>query len=120
MSVKTTGAEFKSYITSLDPAFWPEDSYYDDDVLIVDGVDVSEQYDFVVRDMPDSARVTIECGTVYKNANDREGVSLAAHFKRWRKAQHTAFLAIEVPKNMLESIREMVRAAGGKITRGNP
>lgn len=106
MSVKMTGAEYKRYMASDDPAFWPKDSFIDDTEVTVNG----DVYDGDDSSIPDAADVVIVEGSYFKNY-DSDGISLEAHFKRWRKAQSTVALVFDVPKDKEEVVREAVKAA---------
>jgi len=109
MAVKTTGAEFKAFYS--DESIWPEDSWHDDAILSVDGVDQSDGID--VDTLSDTATVMIEGGYV-KGLEDEEP-SLEAYFKRWRKKQNTVMFAVSCDKSVADAVKAAIRAAGGKV-----
>lgn len=115
MATKTTGVEYKAYIAETDPKWWPEGSYMDDDVVLIDGaaMDCSA---FDLAALPDSAAVVIECGTYYSNGIDSDPIALETHFKRWRKAQTTVRFAVEVHRDKLEALKLAIKAAGGVVS----
>lgn len=113
MTTKATGAELKAFYS--DKAAWPGedgDTWHDDELILVEGAKV-EGYE----NIPDDAKVTIEGGVVFsKSWDDESAPSFETHFKRWRKTQNTAFLAVECPKDKLDAVKAAIRAAGGKVT----
>lgn len=108
MSAKTTGIEFKRFYN--DPAFWPDGAYHDDDVVIVDGV---EHEDLDLDKIPDNAKVVIECGVVFFPGG--EMVAFDTYFRRWKKAQTTRTIVVEVDASKLDAVVAAVKAAGGKV-----
>lgn len=117
MSVKTNGAEYKAYINDADPKFWPEGAWMDDEVLLVNGEKVGEDnFDFDYTKLNDADEVVLECGSYYKSEGDRNQIELITHFKRWRKAQATVRIAVEVYKDKLESLKTVIKANGGRIS----
>jgi hypothetical protein len=112
MTTKATGAELKRFYN--DPAYWPGDqgnTWHEDEIVLVDGKTVEEY-----ADVADDAKVTIDGGVVLSSRwDEEEAPSFETHFKRWRKAQSTAFLSVECPKDKLEAVKAAIRAAGGKV-----
>ena len=115
METKTTGAEYKAYIADDDPKWWPDGSYIDDDLILVDGQPMDDA-GFDATTLHDNAAVVIECGTYYSNGIDGDPKSLEAHFKRWRKAQTTVRIAVEVHRDKLESLKLAIKAAGRVVS----
>ena len=115
MSTKTTGAEYKAYMNESDPKWWPKDAYMDDELLTVDGKSTSEQDNFDSSHLPDDAIVIIESGTYHESYDDDDPISLETHFKRWRKAQTTVRIAVEVHKDKLDSLMTAIKANGGRV-----
>jgi len=113
MTVKTTGAEFKRFYN--DATFWPQDAWHEDEEFEVDGEPISE--DLAIEDVPDNATVKITGGCVLglPDRQDGEGLSLESFFKKWRKVQNTVVLVVECDKSILDSLKEAVRAAGGRV-----
>lgn len=114
MPTKTTGAEYKAYLEEKDPQWWPENAYMDDEVLTVNGKSNENDFSFDSSKLEDSDVVVIECGSYFKDLVS-ESTSLEAHFKRWRKAQNTAWCSFECPKDKLDAVKAAIKAAGGKV-----
>jgi len=116
MSVKTTGAEYKAYLNDTDPQFWPEGAWMDDEVLLVNGKEVGEDnFDFDYMKLNDADSVILECGSYYKSVADRDPIELVTHFKRWRKAQTTAYISVSVDKTRIDELKAMLKTFGAKI-----
>lgn len=103
--MKTTGALWKEYLAS-----WPEAQWFDDSDETVNG-----QAGDAVGDVPDDAVVEFTSGVVYENAEDREGVSLTSHFRKWLKARDSLTLVVSIPKDAEAQFREAVRACRGTV-----
>ncbi|MDR9836893.1 MULTISPECIES: hypothetical protein [Herbaspirillum] len=110
MTAKTSGAEFKQFYN--DKAFWPEDAWHEDSVILVDG---KPHEDLSDNQIADSAKVVIDSGHVFFSREDSAGVSMATFFNRWRKVQNMRTLAVEVPLDKMEAVIAAIKAAGGKI-----
>jgi hypothetical protein len=110
--IKTTGAEIK--------AFWNDQTYWgecavEEEVVTVNGKEIAEG-EFDTRDLLDNDRVTIDGGFVWDQRDEFEfDCDLSTFFRRWRKQQTTAFLAVEVPKEKADAVRAAIVAAGGKV-----
>lgn len=107
MVTKTTGAEWKAY--HADPQTWPKGAWYEDCVIIVDGIEVED-----LDDVQAVSQVIIDGGVYWPSEDMVEGVSLEAHFRRWRKAQTVERIVVEVPKEKAMLFREVMRRHGGK------
>ncbi|WP_413460667.1 hypothetical protein [Herbaspirillum huttiense] len=83
MTAKTSGAEFKQFYN--DKAFWPEDAWHEDSVILVDG---KPHEDLSDSQIADSAKVVIDSGHVFFSREDSAGVSMVTFFNRWRKVQN--------------------------------
>lgn len=117
MGVKTNGAEYKAYIADTDPKFWPDGSFIDDDVLIVNGTTHgSDDLTLDTSAFKDEDEVIIHCGSFYQSAREDDPISLETHFKRWRKAQSTVRIAVEVHKDKLDGLMTAIKANGGRVT----
>lgn len=96
MTVKTTGLQYKAFIKSQDPAFWPEGAWMDDAEVVVDGRpwngDVDEDQ------ISDTAEVRVTGGVVFLSEDADDGPSVEAHLKRWLKAQTTMVVMVEIDK----------------------
>jgi hypothetical protein len=110
MTTKTTGAEFWRFYN--DRNFWPEGSWHDDTLILVNGEEVG---DYTRETIPDDAKVVIEGGIVYLDERGKDDVAFESYFRRWRRVQSTASLTVEVPKDKLEAVKAAIRAAGGKV-----
>ena len=108
--VKVTGAEWNRFYS--DAEWWPDGAWHEDEDLTVDGEEPPEDFDFAT--VPDSAMINLSGGVVYLNVR-KEGPSLEAYFKRWRKRQTTTVLVVEVPNKAVDSVRAAISAAGGKV-----
>lgn len=117
METKTTGAELKAF--NNDDSYWGKsadssvDIWHDEMVLEVNGVEMPDG--FPIEDLKDEDQVRILNGYVMSNQEGVADQSLESFFKAWRKIQNTVHLAVEVPKQKLESVRAAILAAGGKI-----
>lgn len=110
VSTRTTGAEFKAFYE--DKTFWPGGTWHEDEEVTVDGTAVPE--DFALSEVADEARLVLVGGYVTNEANDDLG-SFEGYFRKWRKKQTTAFLAVEVSRDKAESVKAAIIAAGGKV-----
>lgn len=102
--MKTTGAIWNAYLSS-----WPEGQWFDDSDEAINGTPLDG------GEAPANAEVTFTCGVVYRDDDDREGVSLVRHFRRWLKEQSVAFVQCEVPKDRLDELKAAVQSLGGKV-----
>lgn len=103
--LKITGAEWNRFYT--DKEVWPDDVYHDDVLLRVNGVEVE---DYAALDP--NAAIEVECG--YVDIGDRQ-IELIDYFISWKTAQTTDFCTFEAPKELMQTIRAAVLAAGGRI-----
>lgn len=111
MSVKTTGAEFKRFYN--DSAFWPGESWHEDECVTVNGEDWSDDHDYNV--IPDDATVRVEGGVVLGLGGSEP--SLEGHFKRWRKQHSVASFLVECDGARVEEVKAAIRAAGGRVSK---
>jgi hypothetical protein len=119
MAVTLTGKEFKAFYE--DPQVWKDPSSYVDEMQIfVDGKIFDGQRDdgqYVeghVEDIHDHAQVKVEYGTFCANA-DAEGEDVCTTIRRWKKAQTTRTLLVEVDVAKLDAFKAAIKAAGGKV-----
>lgn len=110
MTVKTTGAEFWAFYN--DEGFWPKGAWHDDTLILVNGKEVD---DYTRENIPDDAQLVLDGGVVFLDERGTKDTGFEAHFKKWRKGQNTAYLAVECPKDKLEAVKAAIRAAGGKV-----
>jgi hypothetical protein len=111
--IKTNGAEIR--------AFWNDQPYWgefavDDEVITVNGDEI-QAGEFNPDKLADSDKVTIDGGYVWDQTpgSDKDG-SLHLFFNKWRKAQTTVYLAVEVHKDKADAVREAIKSAGGRLT----
>ena len=110
MATKTTGAEFKAFYS--DEEWWPKGTWHEDEEVSIDGVQADDDTDLSL--VADGGRLVLSNGYV----TNTEGVDLGSfegYFRKWRKKQTTAVLAVEVPLNKVESVTAAIIAAGGKV-----
>jgi hypothetical protein len=108
--IRTTGAEFWRFYE--DKTYWPEGSWHDDTSLTVNGKEVD---DYTRENIPDDSKLVIEGGVVYLDERGNDDAGFESFFRKWRKAQDTEFLAVEVPKDKLGAVKAAIKAAGGKV-----
>lgn len=108
--IKTTGAEYKRFYN--DPTAWPDDSWYEDVELLVNGVELTPELGVV--DIHDDAVINLSGGVVFGLPNGTE-TSVEAHFKRWRKRQTTTTFLVECDMDKVDEVKAAVKAAGGKV-----
>jgi hypothetical protein len=110
--IKTTGAEWKAFMN--DSAHWGE-CCVEEEIITVNGREV-DPYSFDVETVADTDNITVDGGYVTDQAKDATGEwTLPLFFNKWRKAQSTAYLAVEVPKDKADAVREAIKTAGGKV-----
>lgn len=115
MTVKIFGAEWKRFYS--DPKFWPDGAWHDDVLLTVNGKDDSDgEIDLVL--VNDTDRITVSGGVVFmsEDGNDSEiAPSMELHLKRWRKAQVTSTLLIEIPNENVDEFIKTIKLLGAKV-----
>jgi hypothetical protein len=100
MTTKTTGAQWKRFYR--DEAAWPKGAWHDDEEMTVDGKPAG---DVDPMSFADTAVITIAGGIVYLKEADQDGPSLEAHFKKWRKAQNSVSLLVDVERADESAVR---------------
>lgn len=108
MTTKTTGAEWKRFYT--DKTVWPDGAYHEDVVVHINGVHNPEAS---LEDVPDDAEILIESG--YIMLPDGKDSDLNESFIKWRDAQNIANGLFEAPKELMETVKAAITAAGGKV-----
>ena len=104
--MKMTGAEFVAW----QAADWGhKDAHWDDFTLLINGVEV---YDFDTKKINPEDQITIYGGVVY--LGDGKDVSAQTHFKRWKKAQATETIWVELPKECVEAFMTALPGFGAK------
>lgn len=115
MATRTTGAEYKRFYS--DPNAWPADSetWNEDTILKVNGVEL-EDYD--VERFADTDRIIIVSGIVLSDRWDSDQApSLESYFKRWKKAQDTVILTVQVSKELQAAVEKAIAEVGGKLVK---
>lgn len=112
MAVRTNGAELKRYYA--DASAWPDGWWHENEEITVDGLPGDGVNPLEIKD---ESLVVIKGGVIYEGSRDAEGMRLEGHFRKWRKAQATGFLAAGVSKNRAEHVFSNIVKAGGKIVR---
>jgi len=109
--MKTTGANWKAYLDS-----WPEGQWFDDsDERVNDEhwedleAKASNGQGYLSL-TPDDAVVEFTCGVVYATGDDREGVPLVTHFRRWMKSRDQVVIVATVPAAALEAFNAFCKA----------
>lgn len=113
MAVKTDGATLKRYMADQSPQAWPAETYYEDDLIKVNGVDVGMDFDLSLVD--DHAVIEIHGGTVLMEGNDEKAVAMTAHFKRWLRKQHYVTLLVEVHRDYVDGLKNAIQHHNGKV-----
>lgn len=111
MTVKTTGAEWSAFYA--DESAWPDGAWQEDQIVTVDGIEIDNS-NFDKSQLSPTARITVSGGIVFLNDDAKDGPTLEAHFKRWRRTQTTVFLTVEVSKADAKKVQAAITSAGGK------
>ena len=107
--IKTSGAMFKRFYN--DNSAWPEDSWHEDEELLVNGEACG---DGSLDGIPDDAAVILSGGVVFGLPNGTE-TSMELHFKRWLKRQTTTVVLVECDQSAVDQVKAAVKAAGGRV-----
>ena len=107
--IKTSGAMFKRFYN--DDSAWPEDSWHEDEELLVNGESIG---DGSFDDIPDDAEVILSGGVVFGLPNGTE-TSMELHLKRWLKRQTTTVVLVECDHSAVDQVKAAVKAAGGRV-----
>lgn len=102
--MKMTGAEFKAWQNSD----WG-DGYWEEYELSINGVAVE---DFDLLNISDADKIVVTGGIVFESANDRDGRSAQSHFNRWKKSITVKFLSLQVDKDDLPALQEVLAQFG--------
>lgn len=113
MATKATGIELKAFYA--DKLFWPDGAFHEDEVVKVDGVNLSGDED--ISDISDSCVVVVSDGVVLDlpGVSSEKAPSFEEHFKKWLKLQSNAFMLISCPKDKLDAVVAAIASAGGKV-----
>jgi len=115
MTIKCTGAEFSRFLT--DTAFWrhgngDQHTWFDEAEFSVNGVEVE---DVDLAQISKTDILTLAGGIVMGPVVGASEPSLETYFKRWKKAQSTTVLCVEMPNDKVDAIKAAIKAAGGKV-----
>lgn len=118
MATKTNGLEFKRF--HEDDDFWNievdgvnREYWYDDTVYKVNGVEAQDSIE--IDNIEDSDRVDIISGWVYSDDPKVNVISLESFFKKWRKNKDLSYISIEIHKDKLDELKDLIRQLGGKV-----
>jgi len=114
LATTVSGLEFKRFYA--DPAFWPEGTWHDDTVLVVDGRTLPDDDD--PAGVADTATVELCSGFVCEipaGLGVGDDMALADYFLLWRKQQTTVTLVVECLREKVDSIKAVVVEAGGEV-----
>ncbi len=98
--MKMTGAEFKAWQNSD----WG-DGYWEEYELSING-DVVQDFD--LDKINDTDKIVVNGGIVFMTQEDRDGVSATTHFNRWKKSMTVAFLSVQVAKEDVPALQEVL------------
>lgn len=102
-----SGAEYKAWQSSEWGSAWWEE--YE---MLINGVVVD---DIALDEVKDADKIVINGGVVFADENDRAGCSATSHFNRWKKAQTTQFVSVQVSNDDVQALkncsRNLVKAA---------
>jgi hypothetical protein len=110
--VTISGAEFKKFYN--DTEWWPEGVYHDDASITVDGKDAYQYEKTDLDKVPDESIITLDGGIV----TDIEGIdhgSLDSYFKKWKKTQTTKTLLLEVKKEDVDKLLQVIKDSKIKV-----
>lgn len=112
MKVKTSGAEWTSFLAS---SRWKDQSAYIEEVSIV--VDGSVFENDIPDTYKDEARITILRGLIALQQDEQSVVfvTLSSFFKKWKQQQNTDIFLVSAPKEKIAFLRELIKQHGGKI-----
>ena len=106
--MKITGMEWKAFFD--DDEAWGG-ACYDDEIITVNGAEIDGDFDISIVD--DDDVIDLIGGVFYDNENRYK--SLQSVFMKWRRKQKTAFLLVEVPKELKDSVINAIKNAGGRV-----
>jgi hypothetical protein len=120
--IRTTVGEFRSFLA--DDYGREDDGWFEEICFFLDGDDEPlEDDDCIFCDTLDTSlspatSLRFQGGVlVFPIDRHKESLSVEALFKKWRKLQTTAVLAIEIDKDRVEEIKTAVKALGGRVLR---
>jgi hypothetical protein len=111
--MKTDGATFKRYMEDNSPGVWPNETYYDDSLILVNGED--KGHDFDLATVADTDVIEIKYGVVFMEGDIEKDVAMTTHFRRWLRKQTTVRLLVEVPKEYEAGMRNAIKYHSGTV-----
>lgn len=108
MTVTMTGAEFKRFYE--DPAVWGDETFHDDVLILVDGVNASDA-DIELSTVSDLARIDIESGEILEGL---PGVpdDMADAVTWWRARQVSVQCVVTVPREKMAAFEAALAGIG--------
>ncbi len=115
MATKTNGAEFKAFLKDED--CWAGDAYFEDEILVINGVSHMDDCELEHEKIEDTASVTIHGGAVIDSLYwvGKDSPSLETFFKQWKKKQSKQTLVIEFDKTRVAEVEKALRELKIKI-----
>jgi len=118
--VKTTLGEYRKFCNALPECYYFEESEDDYDDTTDDATEITLSGWIAWQGRQVEGEVGVLPGIISaKERNDivyeGETISVAALFRRWRKAQTTVRLIVEVERANETAVREMLAGAGAKV-----
>jgi hypothetical protein len=108
MAITTTGLEWNRFYN--DDKNWSAGQIHEDEQVFVDGVLFDETHS--LDDLPELAVVRVVDG-VFKGADGVDLGSLEGVFRRWRKAQLTMTVLVELPRDQVDALKIALRGIKG-------
>lgn len=101
MSKSILGASLIAFYA--DDSVWPEDSYQEDTLFLLNGKEVTE-----LPNLSPGDEVKILDGYFYSDDPDVDPVPLKTHYQRWLKKQNTVRLVVECDKSQEAALRAVL------------
>lgn len=113
MAVKTSGAEFKRFYD--DKKYWPDGTYHDDVVFVVNGQEATDDFD--PSEVKDTDQISIDGGCVSDSPlyASKDDPTMDSYFRRWKKEQSTACFVVECSIDQLDALMVLIKEAGGRV-----
>ncbi len=114
--MKMSGVDFKAFIGSKDPAWWPEGLYIEDELLRVNGeeAELGNTDDYKDTDLIEIVGGALAWDSILKDREMPPG-SLKALARRWLKAQNETRVVIAVPNERVDELAALLKAIGARV-----